>query len=288
MLTPEQIADRPNKIGSSDGPKICGFFGGGYDLWLEKLGLIEPFAGNEATQAGDDLEPLIIKRAAKALGAVSFRSGVEVRSKEYPFITATLDAIPELPIGDPCIIEAKTGGIYSPLASEHWGEPETDEIPDHYMIQVQHQMFAAGPEYQFVALHAFIPPRGFVMYYVGRNEELIAAIVQKEIEFWDCVQRKIPPDGSPSMDAIKRMRRQPNKTVPIDETIIMAWLDAKAKAAEAKQIKDEIEAALLASLGDAEAGQFGDGQLVTYMETSRRAYSVEATKYRALKIKRKR
>ncbi len=286
MLTPEQIANRPNIIGASDAARICGFHGGDYDIWLEKTRRIEPFAGNEATRAGDLLENAVITHAAKTLGAVSLRTGVEVRSKEYPFITATLDAIPDLPSGDPCIIEAKTGGIYSPLSGD-WGEPETDEIPEQYMIQVQHQMFAAGPEYQFVALSALIPPRGFCMYYIPRDEALIAAIVERELKFWEHVKNDTPPDGTPSLDAIKRMRRQPNKTVPIDETIIMAWLDAKARAAKANQAKDEIEAALLASLGDADAGQFGDGQLVTYMETSRRAYSVEATKYRSLKIKGK-
>lgn len=290
MLTPEQIAKRRFSIGSSDAPSVCGVnpWRSAYDVWLEKTGRIEPFAGDEATRAGDLLEPAIIQYAIETLKPVQVNRGIELVSSDYDFLTATLDAEFVFDADDHCIVEGKSAGICSPLNFDAWGEPGSDEIPDYYSVQAQHQLFVAGAMYQFAAVPALIPPRGFVMYYVPRDEELIAAIVQKEIEFWDCVQRKTPPKGAPSMDALKRMRRQPNKTVPIDETIIMAWLDAKAKAAEAKQTKDEIEAALLASLGDAEAGAFGDGQLVTYMETSRRAYSVEATKYRSLKIKRKR
>lgn len=284
MLTPEQIADRPNKIGASDAARICGFFGGDYDIWLEKTRRIEPFTGNEATRAGDLLEHAVITHAAKTLGAISLRTGVEVASAVYPFITATLDAIPDLPTGDPCIIEAKTGGICSPLSDE-WGEPETDEIPEHYMIQVQHQMFAAGPEYQFVALSALIPPRGFCMYYIPRDEALIEAIVERELKFWEHVKSDTPPDGTPSMDALKRMRRTPKKTVEIDPSLLEMYREAQEKAKASEKEVDEAKSLLLAALGDAEAGDAGS-EMVTYYESSRKGYVVEPTTYRQLRIKK--
>ena len=288
MLTPEQIAKRRYSIGSSDAPSVCGAnpWRSAYDVWLEKTGRVEPFAGNEATRAGDLLEPAIIQYAIETLKPLHAKRGVELVSEDHDFITATLDAEFWFNLEDCCIVEGKSGGVCSPLDYDAWGEPETDEIPEYYMVQVQHQMFVAGKRYQFAAVPSLLPPRGFMMYYVPRDEALIEAIVERELKFWEHVKSDTPPDGTPSMDALKRMRRQPKKTVPIDESLILAWNDAKEKANQAKQVKEEAEIALLASLGDAEAGDFGGGQLITYMETSRRAYSVGATKYRSLKIKK--
>lgn len=285
-LTIEQIARRRFSIGSSDAPSVCGVnpWRSAYDVWLEKTGRVEPFAGNDATKAGDLLERPIIQYAFNTLQPVHANLGVELVSAEYEFLTATLDAEFVFDADDRCIVEGKSAGICSPLNSD-WGDPETDEIPGHYMIQVQHQMYAAGPEYQFVAVAALIPPRGFVMYYVPRDEQLIAAIVGREIEFWRCVQADTPPDGSPSMDAIKRRHREPNKIVEIDPGIVAAYREAQERAKAAEKEADEIKAALLASLGDAEAGIAG-GEMITYYESSRKGYFVEPTTYRQLRFKK--
>ncbi len=287
MLTPEQIAKRRFSIGSSDAPSVCNVnpWRSSYDVWLEKTGRIEPFAGNDETRAGDLLEPAVIQHAVDVLKPIVLDRGTELTATGLAFITATLDGAAVLPSNDRCIIEAKTGGICSMLSGDGWGEPETDEIPEHYMVQVQHQLFVAGEEYQFAVVSALIPPRGFVLYYVPRVPELIAAIVQKEIEFWGNVQSDTPPDGMPSMDALKRMRRTPNKTVEVDPVLVEMYRIAQEKAKAAEKEADEAKKLLLAALGDAEAGDAGS-EMITYMETSRRAYSVEATKYRSLKIKK--
>lgn len=286
MLTPEQIAKRRFSIGSSDAPSVCGVnpWRSAYDVWLEKTGRVEPFAGNDATRAGDLLEPAVIQHAVNVLKPIVLDRGTELTA-QMPFITATLDASAVLPSGDRCIIEGKTGGICSMLNGDGWGEPETDEIPEHYMVQVQHQLFVAGEDYQFAVVSALIPPRGFVLYYVPRLPDLIGAIVEREIEFWRCVQADTPPEGTPSMDALKRMRRQPNKTVEIDPVLVEMYRTAQEKAKAAEKEADEAKKLLLAALGDAEAGDAGS-ETVTYFESSRKGYVVEPTTYRQLRIKK--
>jgi putative phage-type endonuclease len=286
-LTADQIAKRRYSIGSSDAPSVCGVnpWRTAYDVWLEKTGRIDGFTGNDATRAGDLLEASVVRFAIERLRPTEFNFGVELVAKDLPFVTATLDARAALDTGDKCVIEAKTGGICSPLQGE-WGEPETDEIPERYMVQVQHQLFVAGEDYQFAVVSALIPPRGFVLYYVPRDNVLIGAIVEKEIAFWECVQTDTPPDDSvPSMDAIKRRRREPNKVVEVDPALIAMYQDAQKKAKAAEEYAEEVKAILLATLGDAEAGDAGE-HMVTYYESERKGYTVQPTTFRQLRIKK--
>lgn len=285
-LTAEQIAKRRFSIGSSDAPSVCGVnpWRTAYDVWLEKTGRIDGFAGNDATRAGDLLESAVIRHAIEVLKPSFFAEQHEAVA-EQEFITATLDAIAIID-GERCVIEAKTGGICSPLNGDGWGEPGTDEIPEHYMVQVQHQLYVAGKEYQFAAVSALIPPRGFCLYYVPRDEVLINAIVERELAFWFHVQTDTPPDDSvPSMGAIKRRRREPNKVVEVDPVLVEMYETAQRKAKEAEEYADEAKAILLAALGDAEAGDAG-GKMVTYYESERKGYTVQPTTFRQLRIKK--
>ena len=65
-ITATQAAERAKGIGSSDAAAVMGLspFLTPYELWMQKTGRSEGFAGNEATKRGDILEPAILEMVA--------------------------------------------------------------------------------------------------------------------------------------------------------------------------------------------------------------------------------
>jgi len=111
-------------------------------------------------------------------------------------------------------------------------------------------------------LAALTPPRGFRLYEVERDQELIAAIEKRCYEFWHGnVLADVPPEGTVSLDVAKRMRRVPNKIVEIAEYTAAMFDEAKSMLKEAEECESEAKAALLLAMGDAEQG---DSPIGTY------------------------
>jgi len=286
MLTAQQLTERLTYIGSSDASAIVGMnpWRSAWDVWAEKTELAEPFAGNDATNAGDRLEDAILQWAADELGCIATERAPFQRHARHWFIAANIDALARTPGHEEVIIEAKTHGICSPARHDEWGEAWTDEVPDYYRVQVQHQLAVTGLRKAFLA--ALLPSRGFVLYAIRRDEEAIEAIVEAECRFWELVVTKQAPEhAQPSIETLKRIRRKPKSTVDINTDIVSAWVSTKDRLKAAQDAETDARAAVLLALDSAEVGTFDGGQ-VTYFETCRKAYSVEATKYRTLKLRK--
>lgn len=123
------------------------------------------------------------------------------------------------------------------------------------------------------------------MYELRRNEAAIEALFEREQEFWHKnVMKRIAPDDEPSHDIAKRLRRTTGKQAEVDRDLALAVVTQRKAMKAQKEAVDAAEAALLLALGDAEYGVF-DGGTLTYTETHRKAYSVEETTFRQLRIK---
>jgi hypothetical protein len=127
----------------------------------------------------------------------------------------------------------------------------------------------------------------FRMYRLERNDALADAVAEAGRRFYrDHVEAdKQPADFRPPIEVLKRMRRVPNKTVPVSGELLDAWVTARAALKVATEEEEAFKAAVLAELGDAEAGDPGDGRLLTYFEHKRKAYEVPETSYRQLRVK---
>ncbi|HCU25985.1 MAG TPA: hypothetical protein DF383_13285 [Deltaproteobacteria bacterium] len=148
-------------------------------------------------------------------------------------------------------------------------------------------MAVVGAEIKLVWVPVLLGGIGFRMYRVDRNEDLIQSLQHLEEQFWkEHVQKKVPPDSLPSLEVMKRLRRIPKKTIPIEDTLIQEWLEAKASASAAAKLKEESERKVLAALGDAEAAECGLGTL-TYFEQRRSAYTVSEQSFRIARFKKK-
>ena len=285
IISKEDLGDRTKYIGASDTPAILGLdlYRTPYDVWLEKTGRIPPtdLTGNKAAEAGIILEPSVLDFAEQHIGKIMRKVEIPVDGLGFPLIVH-LDGI-TVDSGDP--VEAKTSGLFSPLAIE-WGEDGTDEVPDYVAIQVQVQIAASKKNLGHIP--AFLGGRGFSMFRLPSNKELQQIIMDSLGKFWiDCVQADTPPPNSvPSLAIAGRIRREPGSTIEIDQEVIDQYLTAGDLAKGAKNNFDAAKAVMLAFLGDAEAGLIDDVTRVTYFEQERKAYEVQASKFRVLRIKK--
>jgi putative phage-type endonuclease len=266
MITAEQREARRSHIGSSDAPAIVGVdpwktIG---DVYWNKISDL-PDTQNEAMKLGNRMEPVILDFAQERYGIL--RRDVEVVSAYHEELAANLDA---RIVGTDEGIEAKYVG---PRSVDKWGEPETDEIPEHVTIQCQHQMYVAGLSQVHVAAGMCDPHRGlhFEMFHVARDEDLIEDLVTAELRFWQShVIPRLPPSSAPpSFEILKRIRREPETVVNLAESAVQAWLAREDAAAVKKMAETEYDQAtksVLELLGDCEAGRLPDGRLIVYAQ----------------------
>jgi hypothetical protein len=227
---------------------------------------------------GIRLEPLILETMAEELGQL--RHGPTCPIDGTP-IVAHPDALTAA--GQP--VEAKTTRV-----ADEWGEPGTDEIPQVYVVQALVQIAACQADLCYVGrLDVSRDHLPLDLYVVPSAHALEREIVDRACQWWrEHVEADRPPplDSPPPLDMLRRLRRQPATVVPIDPAIVAAWLESKEQAKQAQERAEQAQAAVLAALGEAEAGQLPDGRLVTYYAQTRREYVVPASSYRVLRIQR--
>ena len=284
-ISDEQRAARRKYIGSSDVAAILGKdpWRTAADVYISKVEELED-RPNEAMVAGTKLERTVVEWAADKLGAVLIPDQFRVSPKNE-LMSANHDALVK---DKPWGVEAKTACVlhFAREIADQWGEPGSDEVPSHVLLQCQAQMFVSDLELVWVPV--LIGGRGFQMYCVDRSEKLVEVIVNESTRFWEQhVAARIPPVGyAPSIDVVKAVRRQPKKVVPIRLELVDAWQEAKRKEKEAAEACERSLAILLAELGDAEAGECDDGVL-TYMEQTRKSFVAKETTFRVPRFKAK-
>lgn len=266
-LTKKQLSERQGYVGASEVAKIV-LGDGAYDLWLAKTGkLVDNNESSPAMEMGLMLEHSILRRAQKDLGPIEKRGSLlEYKHSELPIVSHP-DGIVKLS-GEP--VEVKTSGLFGP-AMAGFGNPGTDELPERYLIQATVHLMCAMRNLCHVPV--VLGGKGYQMYVVQRNADLVAAIAEKVALFWQKVQADIPPDGWPSIDVARMIRRTEGKRLMIDVGPVQRWREAESIAKEAKDKAEQAKAAVLATLGDAEIGESPLG-IVTVIKGIRKAYTV--------------
>jgi len=291
-ITAKQKELRKNHIGGSDLAAICGMdeYKNAYDVYLEKTGkLEEDERENEAMKAGTYLEDGVLKFAEERLGKLVRNQYRSAKDKGIP-IGTNIDAIVVEPLngeenkGDP--VEAKTSQLYYYHgSSSQWGKEDTDEVPSRTIIQCHAQMICTDTEICHVP--ALVGGKGLVMYHVPLDIELKKMLEEKAVYFWnEHVLKDIPPDDViPSLDVVKRVRREPGTVVSVPDDIVRNWLNAKELANQADKQKKEAEAILKAALGTAEGATCESG-MVTYLQQHCKGYKTKPSTYRVLRFKK--
>lgn len=279
--------ERNSRIGASEAAKILNLtphaYGNAYSVWLEKTGQLEAWQGNEATEDGQLYEPVLLDRAEKKLGQL--KRDLFLPSPSGAPIGATLDAL-VIDTGD--VVEAKTTGLGDRPIVGQWGDEGSCDIPDYYIVQTQLQMHCSGAGQAHVV--AWVGHRGVRWYLVQRDEQLIDALVSQLSDWW---QKHVVGGSAPSVanpppvEVLKRIRRQPAKSIVLgksSDSRIIAWEKAKARLAKAKAKEEEAKAKVLLMLGDAEQATTPSGVTITYLESERKGYTVQPSRFRNLKV----
>jgi len=284
-ITEAQRAGRRASIGSSDIAAILGMdpFRSAADVWAEKTYELKDLDENRSIALGNRFERSILEQAAEDLAIdveLDDPSLLHLTSPADPLFRCHLDAR-VLRDGRPAAeaLEAK----WTALGEKEWGEPGSDQVPKRVIVQVHHQMFCGELELvrPAVLLSRFGRP-DVETFRVERNEALIEILVGRAREWWQRhVVAGVPPEGEPpSVDVLKRIRRIPRSVVPCDKELVDEWARLRKKRLDTEKAETRAKAKMLAALGDAEAGEYGDPlKWLTYFEQSSTRLDQTALKF---------
>lgn len=267
---PDELHDRQKLLGGSDVAGILGIspWRTPLDVYLDKVEprSLEPDQSKARIFArGKRMEPYVVDLLAEEEGLTIVERGRRYRDAEHPFLAAEIDA----ETADGRNVEIKT---VSPFKAREWGEEQTDAIPVHYTAQAMHGLMVTGREVCIFGV--LIGGDDFRVYQVERDEETIAAIRAREVEFWQRVQDRNPPEPTTVGDVARLFERDAGTTAEADAATLAAWnrlreLKAllKEHGAEAEQLEEQIKLAMR----DAATLTFEGKPLATWKsQTSRR------------------
>ena len=228
--------DRKGFIGGSDVAAILGVspWKSPLQLYLEKTGEYREEITPERQRVfdrGHRWEPVIVEMLLDELRGRGHAVEVVARNARYqdpehPFLAAEID-LELLVDGERLNGEIKT---VHPFAAKAWGEPGTDEIPIYYAAQVMHGLMVRPRKRAIVA--ALIGVDDLRIHWVDRDDETIAAIRARELEFWQRIQDGNPPPAETEADIRWLYRTDTGEAMEADAELLELCSElARAKAA---------------------------------------------------------
>lgn len=178
----EWLDFRKTKITATDAVVIMGKskWKTKYELYQEKTGEVSNSFCSEKMQRGIDLEPV-------ARETYIIQTGIEVSPEvvvhyELSWLMASLDGIDD---SGEYLVEIKCAG-----PKDHQTAKE-GKVPDHYYPQLQHQMFVASVwEMDYFSFDG----KDGVIVKVKRDQKYCEEMIEKEKDFYRCIQEKTPPE----------------------------------------------------------------------------------------------
>lgn len=263
MNAPQSVGqlDRQKYLGGSDVAAILGVspWTTPFMLYQKKVGAyVEELtpAKRRILERGARWEPIVLEMLVDELtdrghDVEVLATGNRYRDPELPYLAAEIDA--ELIVdGEPVNGEMKTAGYF---ASGAWGEYDSNEVPIYYLAQVMHGLMIQPRRRAVVAAVTGFDERPMIRW-VERDDDTIAAIRAREIEFWERIQRGDPPDPETPEDVKWLYPKDSGKTMEADEELFHAVQNLKLLKADAKTLENQIELVatrVKARMGDASA-----------------------------------
>ena len=188
--TPEQLEARRKGIGASEAAAVLGLnpHMSPIDVWVSKVHpeLQSPRDDEDFLNFGTEVEASIERRYIRDTGNWVYRPNPAiVIHPKYPELICTPDGLCDSP--EKICVEYKFERF-----SDNFGDPGTDEIPEHFLIQGAHQMACTGRErVDFGVLHGAPPIR---VYRAHRDLELERELIERLRAWWaDYVLKDVEP-----------------------------------------------------------------------------------------------
>lgn len=179
--TSEWLKWRRTKITASDAMSIMGTspWKSILQLYEQKIFQFEQ-EDNRFKARGRDLEPLALQSFEEETGLIMFP--VVIESTTINWMGASLDG---LTIDQKAFVEIKCPGN-----KDHHFADVNKMVPAKYIPQLQHQIACSGLDFAYY--YSFDGERGVIIE-VKRDKEFIEKMIEKEKEFWHCLQTFTPP-----------------------------------------------------------------------------------------------
>lgn len=243
---------RRRGLGGSDSRVVAGFDSGKTraDLFLEKIGALDPKPAGESAYWGNRLQSIVVEEVCAREGIALDRVAYEPDAQHHPEIEWMFCHPDALVPSKGILIEAKTGHLAWASA---WGNEESDDVPDGVLIQVQHNLACmAHLGYRLALVPVLLGGQRFRIYRVGADREIQDWIISEDDEFWKhVVVRQAPPVRTPE-EARALYRNAINKPIEATDEVFAFWQAMRAAEIAEKPIDDEIEDAkgkLMAYMG---------------------------------------
>ena len=239
--------DRSQFIGGSDVSAIIGIspWKSPHQLYIEKIGasVEDPTPAKRRIFArGKRWEPVVVEMLIDELEHRGHAVGIINRNTRYAdhehrFLRAEID-LELLLDGEHVNAEMKT---VHPFAAKEWGDPGSDEIPLHYAAQCMHGLMVTGRRLCIVA--ALIGADDLRIHRIERDDETIAAMRTRELEFWRRVQERDAPPPETSDDVKWLYAKDCGIVMEADDDLQAQVTHLAGLKAEAKRIESAAEAA---------------------------------------------
>jgi putative phage-type endonuclease len=182
--TKEWLEWRSEKVTASDAPIVMGVspYKKIDKLWTEKIKCYES-PPNMYMKRGNDLEEIALEKFEAETGLTMFPM-VAVHDT-MNWMAASFDGVT---LEQDAIVEIKCNGNKNHSLAEY------GKIPDFHNAQIQHQLHVSGLEFAYY--FSFDGNSGIILE-VKRDQSFIEIMLEKEFEFWNCLQNLTPPTVTP-------------------------------------------------------------------------------------------
>lgn len=252
-----------NFIGGSDVAAILGLsrYRTPYEVWDEKKNGNNPFTGNQFTEWGTRLEPVIIQKFQDDNEVEVFDNNKKFIHPDYPFLGCHPDGLFKKK-GETKLLEVKTVGSN---AYKHWG----NDLPLEYYCQVQHNMMVTFTK-SAVFAYFVLDDRFYDEITINYDTEYIAKQMDFLIDWWT---RYVEGDEIPTKIVTDYEKDSPEKSiVEADEDALNAYnnlVTIKGKIKDLADLKDTYEVKLKEKIGEHTEMMHGLETLATWRPSVR-------------------
>ncbi len=219
------LKDRLSGLGGSDAAAVVGLnpWKSPMQVWMEKTGL-HTVEETEPMYWGTAMEPLLRDRLADVMrdrtGAVVTVGQVNdcLRLPGREFLLCHPDGILEA-AGKKYLVELKTANDRMRV---HYGEPWSDEVPEQYLVQCQHNLGVLSNGIKTCFLGVLFGNREFQVFEIQKHETLIDRLFEMETTFW---QNYVLPQIAPPADGSESTAEMLKRLYPKDTGIEVASTD---------------------------------------------------------------
>ena len=254
--------NRNKFIGGSDVAAILGInrYKTSYEVWEEKKHGIKTFEGNNITDWGKKLEPIILHEFELKHNVKIFDSNAKYVSKKFKELGCHPDGIAY--IKENCLIEAKT---VSSKAYQHW----ENELPLEYNCQVQHNLFVCDLQKAwFICL--VLDDRNYFEIEINRDDDFIEMQNKYLLNWWN---RYIIGDEIPLKVVQDYEKENPEiQVIEANDDILKVFeslVSSKEKFNKAKEEKEALEDKLKEFVGSNTDLMHGIQTLATWQTQAR-------------------